>query len=194
MSNIFLGKSSFSIRIILGQTWLTYPSFCSGMFYFLWFLTGTWDPFWCFLILFRHSVGTRLDEWGARRKSLYLHGTKHRNTMTNIHAISGTRTHDHTDQAIRPHGHWYCYPDFTSSLLHFGHKTGSSIRNIFLQNLPWIWSVSEYRFPRPLTSTLHISMNSLNTLSAFILILTFISGVKFLFPSSSDGLLLCWRN
>jgi hypothetical protein len=43
-----------------------------------------------------------LDEWSARRKGLYLHRTtQHRNTKTNIHASSGIRTHDPSNQVAK---------------------------------------------------------------------------------------------
>jgi hypothetical protein len=38
-----------------------------------------------------------LGEWSARRKGLY----PHRNTKTNIHASSGIRTHDPSNQAVK---------------------------------------------------------------------------------------------
>jgi hypothetical protein len=45
---------------------------------------------------------TPLDERSARRKGLYLPGTtQHRNTMTNIHALNGIRTHDLIVQAMK---------------------------------------------------------------------------------------------
>jgi hypothetical protein len=43
---------------------------------------------------------TPLDEWSARRKGLHLHRTiQHRNTKINIHAQSGIRTRDPSNQA-----------------------------------------------------------------------------------------------
>jgi hypothetical protein len=53
---------------------------------------------------FRNRIKTHgrtpLDEWSACRKGLYVHRTtQHRNTKTNIHASSGIRTHDPSNQA-----------------------------------------------------------------------------------------------
>jgi hypothetical protein len=45
---------------------------------------------------------TPLGEWSTRRKGLYLHRTKqHKNTRTNIHALSGIRTHDLSAQKMK---------------------------------------------------------------------------------------------
>jgi hypothetical protein len=45
---------------------------------------------------------TPLNEWSARRKGLYLRRTtQHRNTRTNIHASSGIRTHNPSNQAAK---------------------------------------------------------------------------------------------
>jgi hypothetical protein len=41
---------------------------------------------------------TPLDEWSARHKGLYLHRTTQH---TNIHASSGIRTHDPSNQAAK---------------------------------------------------------------------------------------------
>jgi hypothetical protein len=57
---------------------------------------------------------TPLDEWSARRRDLYLHRTGQHNIEiqeTNIHAPSGIRTRDPSNQAaadvrLRPRGHW----------------------------------------------------------------------------------------
>jgi hypothetical protein len=51
---------------------------------------------------------TPLDEWSARRRGLYLH---RRTQQTNIHAASGIRSRDPSNQPaadlrLRPRGHW----------------------------------------------------------------------------------------
>jgi hypothetical protein len=67
-----------------------------------------------FLELFRQTVGL-LGRVISPSQGLYLHRTtQHRKTRTNIHALSGIRTYDPSNQPavprLRPHGHcWYCY-------------------------------------------------------------------------------------
>jgi hypothetical protein len=62
--------------------------------------------YWGFLIThFYKRSRTPLDEWSARRWGLYLHRATQE---TNIHAISGIRTHDSSNKAtagLRPRGH-----------------------------------------------------------------------------------------
>jgi hypothetical protein len=54
-------------------------------------------PLLGFLILFRHSVWLFWAyDHPIEKASTY---TQHRKTTTNIHALSGIRTHDHSDQA-----------------------------------------------------------------------------------------------
>jgi hypothetical protein len=56
-----------------------------------------------FLELFRHMVGL-LGRVISPLQSLYLHRTtQHRNTRTNIHALSGIRTHDPSNQPAKTH-------------------------------------------------------------------------------------------
>jgi hypothetical protein len=51
---------------------------------------------------FRNLSKTPLDEWSARRKGLYLHPTtQQRNIKINIHALSGIRTHDASNQEAK---------------------------------------------------------------------------------------------
>jgi hypothetical protein len=63
-----------------------------------------------FLELFRHMVGL-LGRVISPSQGHYLHRTtQHRKTRTNIHALSGIRTHDPSNQRaktprLRPHGH-----------------------------------------------------------------------------------------
>jgi hypothetical protein len=57
-----------------------------------------------------HTVGL-LDDWSVRRRGLYLHRTtQHINAKTNIHALSGIRTRDPSNQAANTcaldRGHW----------------------------------------------------------------------------------------
>jgi hypothetical protein len=43
---------------------------------------------------------TTFDQWPARRKGVCLHSTtQQRNTKTNVHALSGIRTHDPSNEA-----------------------------------------------------------------------------------------------
>jgi len=57
-----------------------------------------------------HTPGrTPLSEWSARRRGHYLHSTQQAQE-TNIHTLSGVRTHKHGSQAVldhrlRPHCH-----------------------------------------------------------------------------------------
>jgi hypothetical protein len=68
-------------------------------------------PFWGFLITHIQTHGrTPLDEWSARRRDLYLHRTTQHINTTNIHALSGIRTSDPSNQAgadhrLRPRDH-----------------------------------------------------------------------------------------
>jgi hypothetical protein len=56
-----------------------------------------------FLELFRHLVGL-LGRVISRSQGLYLHRTtQHRRTRTNIHALSGIRTHDPSNQPVKTH-------------------------------------------------------------------------------------------
>jgi hypothetical protein len=56
-----------------------------------------------FLELFRHMVGL-LGRVISPSQSLYLHRTtQHRKTRTNIHALSGIRTHDPSNQPAKTH-------------------------------------------------------------------------------------------
>jgi hypothetical protein len=56
-----------------------------------------------FLELFRHMVGL-LGRVISPSQSLYLHRTtQHRETRTNIHALSGIRTHDPSNQPAKTH-------------------------------------------------------------------------------------------
>jgi hypothetical protein len=56
---------------------------------------------WRFRNLKTHGR-TPLDQWWARSRRLYLHSTtQHRNTKTNIHASSGIRTHDPSNQEAK---------------------------------------------------------------------------------------------
>ena len=54
----------------------------------------------------RHTRGmTNLNEWSASRRGCYIHNTQH----TNIHALSGIRTHDTSNRVtadlnLRPRG------------------------------------------------------------------------------------------
>jgi hypothetical protein len=58
----------------------------------------TREVLWSILTLSR----THLDHWSACHKGLYLHrATQHTKTRTNIHAVSGIRTHDLSIQAIK---------------------------------------------------------------------------------------------
>jgi hypothetical protein len=53
-----------------------------------------------------------MNEWSARRKSLYLHrATQHRNTRANIHVLSGIRTHSISVQASG-RVHWDRWKDW----------------------------------------------------------------------------------
>ena len=58
-----------------------------------------------------HTVGrSPLNEWPARHMSSYLHNTQ-QTQQTDIHALSGIRTHDPctraaADSCLWPHGHW----------------------------------------------------------------------------------------
>jgi hypothetical protein len=53
-------------------------------------------------LIIKTLVTTPLDERPARRKSLYLHRTtQYRNVNTNIHAPSGIRTHNHSNQEAK---------------------------------------------------------------------------------------------
>jgi hypothetical protein len=64
--------------------------------------------FFSVVILFAHTVGLCLDEWSGHRKAATY---TQDNINTDIHALSGIRTHDPSVQAredslcIRPHGH-----------------------------------------------------------------------------------------
>jgi hypothetical protein len=56
-----------------------------------------------FLELFKHTVGL-LGRVISPSQGLYLHRTtQHRNTRTNIHALSGIRTHDPSNQPAKTH-------------------------------------------------------------------------------------------
>jgi hypothetical protein len=56
-----------------------------------------------FLELFRHMVGL-LGRVISPSQGLYLHRTtQHRKTQTNIHALSGSRTHDPSNQPAKTH-------------------------------------------------------------------------------------------
>jgi hypothetical protein len=56
-----------------------------------------------FLELFRHMVGL-LGRVISPSQGLYLHRkTQHRKTRTNIHALSGIRTHDPRNQPAKTH-------------------------------------------------------------------------------------------
>jgi hypothetical protein len=56
-----------------------------------------------FLELFRHTVGL-LGRVISPSQGLYLHRTtQHRKTRTNIHALSGIRTHDPSNQPAKTH-------------------------------------------------------------------------------------------
>jgi hypothetical protein len=56
-----------------------------------------------FLELFRHMVGL-LGRVISPSQDLYLHRTtQHRKTRTNIHAFSGIRTHDPSNQPAKTH-------------------------------------------------------------------------------------------
>jgi hypothetical protein len=56
-----------------------------------------------FLHLFRHMVGL-LGRMISPSQGLYLHmTTQHRKTQTNIHALSGIRTHDPSNQPAKTH-------------------------------------------------------------------------------------------
>jgi hypothetical protein len=56
-----------------------------------------------FLELFRHMVGL-LGRVTSPSQGLYLHRTaQHRKTRTNIHALSGIRTHDPSNQPVKTH-------------------------------------------------------------------------------------------
>jgi hypothetical protein len=56
-----------------------------------------------FLKLFRHMVGL-LGRVIRTSQGLYLHTTtQHRKTLTNIHALSGIRTHDSSNQPAKAH-------------------------------------------------------------------------------------------
>jgi hypothetical protein len=55
-----------------------------------------------FLELFRHMLGL-LGRVISSSQGLYLHRTKHRKTRTNIHALSGIRTHDPSNQPAKTH-------------------------------------------------------------------------------------------
>jgi hypothetical protein len=55
------------------------------------------------------TLMTPLDEWSAHRKGLYLRRTtQHRNTKTNIHASSGIRTQDPSNQAAKTYVNLHC--------------------------------------------------------------------------------------
>jgi hypothetical protein len=57
-----------------------------------------------FLELFRYMVGL-LGRVIIPSQGLYLHrATQHRKTLTNIHALSGIRTHDPSNQPAKTHG------------------------------------------------------------------------------------------
>jgi hypothetical protein len=56
-----------------------------------------------FLELFRHMVGL-LGRVISPSQGLYLHSTtQHRKTWTDIHALSGIRTHDPSNQPVKTH-------------------------------------------------------------------------------------------
>jgi hypothetical protein len=71
-----------------------------------------------FLELFKHMVGL-LGRVISPSQGLYLHRTtQHRKTRINIHALSGIRTHDPSNQPAKTHasdrkatvtGEWTCY-------------------------------------------------------------------------------------
>jgi hypothetical protein len=64
-------------------------------------VVSNWNigPLLGFLILFRHSAGLLwTSDQPSAKASTYR---QHRKTRTNIHALSGIRTHDHIAQAIR---------------------------------------------------------------------------------------------
>jgi hypothetical protein len=57
-------------------------------------LSSSWSYYTC--------GRTPLDVSSANRKDIYLYRTRqHRNTKTNIHALSGIRTHDPSHQATK---------------------------------------------------------------------------------------------
>jgi hypothetical protein len=66
-------------------------------------LKGPWPPHKLRFLNRIWTLGKNpLDEWSARRKGLYLHRkTAHRNTKTNIHALSRIRTYDISVQAMK---------------------------------------------------------------------------------------------
>ena len=71
---------------------------------------------------------TRLDEWSARRRDLYLTIQNTHDRQTDIHAPGGIRTHNLSrlaaaDLRLRPRGHW----DWHSENIH------SAIRPAILQ-------------------------------------------------------------
>jgi hypothetical protein len=75
-----------------------------------------------FLELFRHMVGLRRRVISPSQ-GLYLHRTtQHRKTRTNIHALSGIRTHDPGKQPAKTHA-----SDRTASLTGCGVQLYSSI-------------------------------------------------------------------
>jgi hypothetical protein len=75
------------------------------------FFSGSTDLHWTFtashvggfLELFRHMVGL-LGRVISPSQGLYLHRTtQHKKTRTNIHALSGIRTHDSSNQPTKTH-------------------------------------------------------------------------------------------
>jgi hypothetical protein len=88
--------------------WLTGIFICiTNFFFFHWLLLSSFEPsipliFW-FPNLFRHMVGL-LGRVISSSQGLYPHKTtQHRKTWTNIHALSGIRTHDPSNQPAKIH-------------------------------------------------------------------------------------------
>jgi hypothetical protein len=74
-----------------------------------------------FLELFRHTVGL-LGRVINPSQGLYLHRTtQHRKTRTNIHALSGIRTHDPSNQPAKTHAS-DCTATVTGCECYYGYK------------------------------------------------------------------------
>jgi hypothetical protein len=76
-------------------------------FFFFWLYSPSLDPgrltYRRFLELFRHMVGL-LGRVISPSQGLYIHRiTQHRKTRTNIHALSGIRTHVPSNQPAKTH-------------------------------------------------------------------------------------------
>jgi hypothetical protein len=77
-----------------------------------------------FLELFRHMVGF-LGRVISLSQGLYLHRTtQHRKTRTNIHALSGIRTHDPSNQPAKTHA-----SDRTATMTGIAWMIGSLMNN-----------------------------------------------------------------